>query len=114
MDAVIYQAYYASDLSGLSTKDIAARNIQTLKPWIAQLQERDFHFTLNKETGFVRQISNSNAHGRVFTDSDDVICLIGIALDTKNPVLVCETSSVGEHVMDVMCSMEDIINPLES
>jgi hypothetical protein len=115
MDAVIfYQAHYAQNISGLISKDIAALNIQTLNPWIAQLQERDFHFTLHKQSGLVRQISNSNIHGRVFADSDDIVCLIGIAIDTNKPVLECRTSPVEEHVMDVMCAMEDILNPQES
>ncbi len=87
--------------------DIPALNMQILQPWIAQIQERGFEFTVHKETGLVRHVPN--IHGHVFVDLwNDVHCSIGLAIDTNEPVLECRTSPVEEHVN---CAMEDILNP---
>ena len=115
MEAVRYTVEYTHPLSIMTVQEIAALNVEILRQTLVDGQSffnHNVNFTVHKNTGFVRQIPN--AHGWIFTDSDDVKCSVVIASDTLNPIIVCDTSPVDSHVMDVLCTMDMFIQTSSS
>jgi hypothetical protein len=116
-EAVKYTVDYMRDISALSVQEIASLNIAILgqskggegRDCLVGLPGHSFQFSLHKTTGFVRQIPNDL--GWIFTDSDDVICKVAYAADMHKPIIICDESPVNTRVLEVICAMEDIIQP---
>lgn len=89
-----------------SVQEVAALNVEILRQ-AQSFFNHSLNFSVHRTTGFIRQIPN--AHGWIFTDSDDVKCSLVIASDTRKPIVICDETPVDSHVMDVICAMEVLL-----
>ncbi len=97
-------------------KEIARLNIWTLSQEGKEYVEgraptdRTMQFTLHKDTGLVYQLANKD--GWVYQEPCEIRLLIG---NEHGPVRITimpnGNEPISEHVMDVICAMEDIVDP---